>query len=268
MPEIEYYRDDRLPVFEIKSCMAGVHASRMHAHEELSLGLIMDGASNVGGAGRGRLVKAGDAILIPSGTMHDCRPHDVYDWRFRMLFLKQTWLEAAIGVSSACSTLSVTALQAKDYGRTLAAFGELQTNLDVLEKESLLIWTITRFLHIPACRRDSASTLAAAGRTMRAVADYIHGNYLERMTLDDLAGVANLSKYGLVRGFKRAHGMSPHSYQTMLRINHAKRELQARKDTPIAAVAQEAGFYDQSHFNKAFRQFTGTTPRGYRLGRR
>ena len=53
-------------------------------------------------------------------------------------------------------------------------------------------------------------------------------------------------------------------YQMVLRINFAKRELGNRKEP--AEVAQEAGFYDQSHFSKAFKSYTGITPEKYQKG--
>lgn len=265
MSAVAYYRDDRLPFMEIKSCLAGIHASKMHAHEEFSCGLIMGGASAVGGAGRDCLVKAGDIILIPAGVMHDCRPRAARDWRFSMLFLKQAWLAAALGASPADSTLSVRTPAAGEYRRLADLFHVLRSDADAMEKESHLVWAIGGLLDASPRRRPHAPPPAATAKPLRAVEEYIRAHYLERITLDDLAGVANLSKYSLLRGFKRVHAAPPHAFQTVLRINHAKRELRTCKDKPIAAIAQEAGFYDQSHFDKTFRQYTGTTPLGYRL---
>lgn len=266
MSAIEYYRDEQLPIFELKSCEAGVHASRMHAHEEYSFGFILNGASTVGGAGRDRTVKAGDAIVIPPGQMHDCRPESVRDWRSRMLFLNQPWLERAVGARRV-SSLCIKSLNADEIRHLLALYDVLRGGVTALEKESRLIWTICHLFDLPAQHREALSGNAGEAPLMARVADYIQANYLERITLDDLAGLANLNKYSLLRSYQRIHQTSPHMHQTMLRINYAKRELRAAPERSIAAIAMEAGFYDQSHFGKVFRLYTGTTPLGYRLGR-
>jgi len=266
IPVIEYYRDERLPIFELKRCEAVAHASRMHAHEEYSLGLILNGASAVGGVGRDRAVKAGDVIMIPPGQMHDCRPEAVRDWRLRMLFLNQSWLERAVGARR-ISSLCIKPLNAVEIRHLLALFDALRGRITALEKESRLIWTVCHLVDLPARREEAASYKSGEATLMKRVADYIRENCLERITLDDLADLANLNKYSLLRSYRHVHKTSPHMHQTILRINHAKRELRTAPDRSIAAIAIEAGFYDQSHFDKAFRLYTGITPVGYRLGR-
>jgi len=79
--------------------------------------------------------------------------------------------------------------------------------------------------------------------------------------LDDLERVSGINKFHLIRLFKDEFGIPPHMYQTLLRINYAKRQL--RKQKQITEVALEAGFYDQSHFHKVFKSHTGITPEKY-----
>ena len=48
-----------------------------------------------------------------------------------------------------------------------------------------------------------------------------------------------------------------------LRIEHACEEL-VKRDLPLATIALQAGFVDQSYFSKVFKSFVGTTPAKYR----
>ena len=57
-------------------------------------------------------------------------------------------------------------------------------------------------------------------------------------------------------------GLSLSAYQMQIRIDRAKKLL--ARGTPIARVASEMGFYDQSHFGSHFKRLVGTTPRNYR----
>ena len=82
------------------------------------------------------------------------------------------------------------------------------------------------------------------------------------VTLDDLGSVANLSKYHLTRVFQREVGVSPHKYQTGLRINRAKDRLV--QGAEIVDVALDLGFSDQAHFTRTFKAHTQTTPGRFR----
>jgi AraC-like DNA-binding protein len=81
------------------------------------------------------------------------------------------------------------------------------------------------------------------------------------LLLDELCGLAGLSKYHLVRAFKAAFGLTPHAYQMNLRVNMAKARLKAGQE--LAGVALETGFCDQSHLTRVFCRCVGVTPAVY-----
>ena len=55
--------------------------------------------------------------------------------------------------------------------------------------------------------------------------------------------------------------MPPHAYQTQLRLAHAKHYL--RLGHSVSETACRVGFFDQSHFLRAFKRSEGTTPGRY-----
>ena len=99
---------------------------------------------------------------------------------------------------------------------------------------------------------------------LKQVKEYLQNHFAAKVTLEELGAVSGLNKFHLLRLFKEAFKIPPHMYQMVLRINFAKRELGKRKEP--AEVAQEAGFYDQSHFSKTFKSYTGITPEKYQKG--
>ena len=98
---------------------------------------------------------------------------------------------------------------------------------------------------------------------MRRVCDYMHAHVAEEVSLRDLAKIAYVSRFHLIRIFKQTYGETPYQRLTRLRIQRAQRLL-ATSDTPITQIALDCGFTNQTHFAAAFRRLIGLSPRAYR----
>ena len=97
---------------------------------------------------------------------------------------------------------------------------------------------------------------------LERVRDYLEA-HLDDVSLTMLADVACLSPYHFSRSFKQATGIGPHHYIIQRRIERAKRLLRQTR-LPLALVAQETGFADQSHLTQMFRREVGVTPGRFR----
>jgi AraC-like DNA-binding protein len=64
--------------------------------------------------------------------------------------------------------------------------------------------------------------------------------------------------------FKQAVGHPPHSYITLLRMEHAK-NLLSNSDLTLVEIAAGVGYQTQAHFTGVFHKHVGTTPRAFRL---
>lgn len=98
------------------------------------------------------------------------------------------------------------------------------------------------------------------GRTVR---DYIHEHLNENIALDDLAAVVGLSRFYFTRRFKQSTGTTPHRYVLQQRIAKAQTMLR-RTHVPLADIAYQCGFADQSHMTRVFGTRVGATPGQYR----
>ena len=78
-----------------------------------------------------------------------------------------------------------------------------------------------------------------------------------------LAQRAGLTPSHFCRVFKKSTGTTPHQYVMKARLDRAQ-ELLGASDMSIAAIADRLGFTSQSHFTRAFRQYAGQTPSGWR----
>ena len=106
-----------------------------------------------------------------------------------------------------------------------------------------------------------------SGRNLmpRAIS-YIRDHMMEHVSLEEVARVVHLSPSYFSRVFKTERGQTFSEYLQAIRIERAKYLLK-NGDYSLTEIAEKAGFFDQSHFIKVFKQATGVTPGLYRRRR-
>jgi AraC-like DNA-binding protein len=85
-----------------------------------------------------------------------------------------------------------------------------------------------------------------------------------RKPVEEICRAAGVSSRSLGRLFERFLGFSPKYFERIVRFQKALRILMTDATTTLASVSAECGYFDQSHFVKDFRRFTGGVPRGYK----
>lgn len=109
------------------------------------------------------------------------------------------------------------------------------------------------------------SPLAVADPGMETIRQLIDAECCEDWPIGRYARRAGLSDEHFSRRFARHAGQPPVTYRRHRRLQEALRLLR-ESDRPVTQVALDSGFSDLAHFNRSFRQLTGTTPRAYRRG--
>jgi AraC family transcriptional regulator len=98
---------------------------------------------------------------------------------------------------------------------------------------------------------------------LQAVLGHIHEHLNEDLSLEALAGRAQVSTAHFRRLFQEAMGVPPHRYVLAARLTQA-RKLLTMTALPIARIAHDCGFSSQSHLTASFRAAHAATPAGYR----
>jgi AraC family transcriptional regulator len=100
-------------------------------------------------------------------------------------------------------------------------------------------------------------------RWLAQALEYLHARFNEPLQVCEIANVVGVHPAHLSRTFRRHLGVSVGDYARRLRMEWAIDSLTSG-DLPLAEVAAEAGFVDQSHFTRAFKRHTGLTPGHFR----
>jgi AraC family transcriptional regulator len=99
------------------------------------------------------------------------------------------------------------------------------------------------------------------------VREMLHEEPAAALSVTALARTAGVHPAYLSRAFRRFFHCSPGEYARRIRLEWTAERL-IRGNQPIAAVAMEAGFADQSHLTRCFKRFYHTTPRSFREAHR
>jgi AraC family transcriptional regulator len=154
------------------------------------------------------------------------------------------------------------------YGTALALKQEMETEYKgcSLYAESLFHSLVVHILHKYATRKpqikESADGLSSS--QLKYILELINDNISSEISVNKMADYLSLSPFHFSREFKKSVGVSPHNYVMQQRVKMAKIILK-QQNLPIAEVALECGFSNQSHLGRTFKKHTGVTPKKFRL---
>lgn len=114
--------------------------------------------------------------------------------------------------------------------------------------------------HYTSIGATEARSLVRLGKVL----EYFENNPDEKIYIEDMASLANMSKRNFQRIFKRALGLSPVNYLTQIRLQKA-RKLLRETELQIIDISALTGFTDSNYFIKCFKQSFGTTPYKFRM---
>jgi len=239
------------------------HAFAPHWHDEFAIGLIDAGVEQFEYGGAVYRATQGEVVLLDAGHVHTGQGFDERGFGFRMLYVPEsTFREIAppsqYGRSGSLHfrTAVLNNVHARD--RLLAAHRSFDSGAPVLEVESRFVNAFAYLLTVAGSWRAPETSTSPA--TLVEARDYLHEHLVRDVSLAELAQITGLSKFHLLRVFRERFGLTPHAYQLQQRILRAKYLLRV---LPIADVAAQCGFADQSHLHRVFRSLVGTTPGRY-----
>jgi len=235
-----------------------------HFHEYYVIGLVEAGGRYMSCKNREYVLGEGDMVLFSPGDNHACAQRSDESFDYRGFHIpKKVMQELAEEVTGKSGLLGFLENVIRD-DELAGCFGFLHRMVmegkTGFQKEETWILFISLLLErygqpfescVPECREEIAHACV-----------FLQEHFAERICLEQICGIAGLSKSTLLRAFTKEKGVTPYRYLETVRINEAKKLLE-QGVTPLEA-AMRTGFSDQSHFTGFFRAFIGLAPGAYR----
>jgi AraC-like DNA-binding protein len=227
---------------------------KKHFHTTYSIGLITKGTYD--------LYIENKKIVTTEGKIKVINPYELHvangdlSWEY-LNFMPSidTVNSLAIEMCDNFLKCNITFNNQIDDMRAINHFNELYKSSDEFEYEERYIILLSYLLKNHANNRLKQKDIP---KNIKDAIDFIHTYFNEEISLDMLSKVSNISKYHLVKTFSKKVGLTPHQYIINLRLNYAISLIKKRE--PLAVIAYQCGFSDQSHFIKTFKKHYGFTP--------
>lgn len=245
------------------------HQFGKHFHETYTIGLNEGGQGCCHHRGTNHILLPSSFNLINPGDMHTGQVASGKGWTFRNIYVERSLIEQALEQmewrGSGLPYFKVPILQVPSLcGLFYQTFQALSDSATHLQQQSLLLELLARLFHLNSEPSLTIRPVAPESKAVARVRSHLQAHYHDNVSINDLAQLTNLSPHYLIRCFRRQVGCAPHQYQRHWQLLQAKQALGTAQ--PLAAIATEHGFYDQSHLNRAFKQTFGVTPGQYRKG--
>lgn len=256
-PEILAWRPRVAGILEVFHAHFTEYTYPLHAHDAWTL-LIVDAGGVRYSLDRREHIAHGPVVtLLPPHIPHDGQPIQPTGLRKRVLYLEcGLFADELIDAAAADPDLLDPLLR-----RRLHQFHQvLGRRTDDLEAQSRFALIRERLLwHLD--HQHSGPLAPRAPRIARQFRELLAAHTRQGLSLDAASALLGTHPAHLVRVFSREYGIPPHRYLITRRVDLARRLLLSGH--PPADVAAMAGFYDQSHLTRYFKQLVGTSPASY-----
>lgn len=208
-------------------------------------------------SGRGQVqALAGHIITTNPGEVHDGKPIQQHARSWRMVFVTPECLAELVGQPQ--PELSRPVLEDAALRHAFDQLFWQWSAVPTAEEKTILEELLTQACGLLVQRYSSKSLPIERHTSVSRVREALIDQVNCPPALTDLAELAGLSRYQLVRQFSKAYGLPPFAWLQQHRLSRAQALIAG--GTPLLDAALSSGFSDQSHLTRAFARYRGFTP--------
>ncbi len=243
------------------------HSFVPHTHDTYVIGVVEGGVEMFRREKELHYATLGQIILVNPNQLHTGSAGVPEGWTYRTLYPTITQMQQAaeeIFEAGDVPYFSKAVIDNSVLASQVCKFHKAAEQGTKLEQDSTFLTMLATLVSRHADKTLILNTIGAEHQAVKKVKRLLGAYPGAEICLQDLAKLTSLSSFHLLRVFKRDMGISPHAYQIQQRIRLAKQFV--RQGRPLAEVALETGFHDQSHMGFHFKRLVGVTPKQFVKG--
>lgn len=236
----------------------------LHAHPEYVVGTLVQGRQVLRVDDREHLIGTGEVLQLHPGEAHANRCIGSEVLSYRVFYLPEPTVSRLLQDDTHPSPLRFSGPRSGDraLGRVLRDVHRAlwSSPTSRLEQEALLM-TMVHALASHNPESDPDAGLPSLRASILRARDFVDEHFRDDFGLEELATASGLSIYRVAHLFRGDLGLSPIAYRNQRRVFASRTAL--LEGRPIADVALEMGYCDQSHFTRHFQRVLGVSPGKY-----
>lgn len=231
-----------------------------HYHEQACCAIVLEGAVDKAFPRQAYETPASTVVTMPPGERHFDR---FSQSGARILVIEPEQIESDL--LRPCQDVFQNIYHFKNEAVTRLAW-KIAKELQFEDKVSSLVINglVLEMIALATRRGKMVRELKQVPLWLLQARDIVQAQFVDSLKLSDIAQTVGVHPVHLARVFRQQYGMTLGSYVRQLRLEWATTQLIKSADVPLANVASEAGFADQSHFSRLFKQQQGVTPSQFR----
>lgn len=258
MPEIN--TSDRDTYYYHKSVNKTKSQCTHHYHNSFEIYYLKNGNCNYFIDNRLYELKAGDIVLIPSGVIHKTNYNETEPHTRMLINCAEIFIPTSV--------IPIIPSMIYLYRNPEIAI-EAETVLDKIEAEydrdddfrSEALRCLTFELFFLLARNAKKCEIVSAGSLfIEETVKHIQKNYMNEITLSDMAKYHSVSPEHLSRTFKKETGFGFAEFLTLVRLQKAEYMLKNEPGKTVCEVAYACGFNDSNYFSDKFKRAYGQAP--------
>lgn len=240
------------------------HGHQMHRreHDDNLLIYCTDGAASLEVEGQQLDLTAGDLVLLPAGVAHRYASDPERPWSLHWVHYTGALAEEFrwhMGFEDGIFRRKIG-----HQPRLLVDFNGLLSVRQKGFRHNALLHASNRLRQLlSAVALWDESGSAGEGMDVETVHAYMQDHIAERLTLEQLAELVDLSPSHFATRYRKLTGVSPIQHFLHLKVERA---CQLLDSTPLSfgAISNQLGYEDSYYFSRLFKKLMGQSPRHYR----
>ncbi|NRD75809.1 AraC family transcriptional regulator [Shewanella sp. VB17] len=251
---------------ELLQAWFAAEAYDKHRHDTYAIGLTDLGVQSYDYRGEKRVSTAGKVMVLHPDELHNGHAGSDAGFGYRIAYIDPACISDAVNiiVGRPCPLPFVkeTVSDNKILANVVQFLFNSGTKItETLAKDEIILQLASGLIAAdPDCARLTKK-YTVDDHAVGIAREYLSHNHHRVIHSIELESITGLTRYDLIRQFKKVLGTSPYQYSIHRRLATARDLLQ--QNMSLVETALATGFCDQAHFNRMFKSTYGITPGRY-----